>query len=514
MDRRHFLHLTGGSGLAALLSACGGGGGSSPTPVPPPPPPSGLVSGGVDFGPLASQLQGSVVVPTSASFDSTRLLANTLYDNIKPTAIVRCASAGDVQAALAFVQAKKLAVTARCGGHSWAGYSTTTGVVLNVTAMNGVTANGDGTATIGAGARLAEVYSGLIAQGVCIPSGTCPTVGIAGITMGGGIGVLDRKYGLTCDNLVSADIVTVDGVLRTCSATSEPDLFWAIRGGGGGNFGIATSFTYRTHATQDITVAHANFAMADFATVFKAWQVWPQSLPDEIWAQIYVGIYQGSAYFTLTTWCLGTASDLTPTWNAFLASLSATPLSTNGLAPAVVQQSYHDVALGNCATGTLTQCSLQDYSTGGTVQRYAEVLSSDYFSQPIPDAGIQKLVDSATTLAAGNGVGSYIFDHMGGALGRVASDATAFPHRNALFSVEYAVSDIGGYPYNPAWANSMRGVMSAWSTGGAYVNYLDPMLANWQSAYYGANYARLQQIKKVYDPNRVLTMAQGIVPAA
>ena len=507
MDRRHFLQV-GGGGLAALLAGCGGGSSSTaPAPVPP----GGLVSGGVDFAPLASTLQGSLVLPTNAGYDSVRLLANTLYDGIKPTAIVRCASVADVQAALAFVQQKGLAVTARCGGHSWAGYSTTAGVVLNVTAMNTVTANGDGTATVGAGARLAEVYSGLIAQGVCIPSGTCPTVGISGITMGGGIGVLDRKHGLTCDNLVAADIVTVDGQLRTCSATSEPDLFWAIRGGGGGNFGIATSFTYRTHATQDITVAQATFSMDDFVPVFKAWQAWPQSLPDEIWGQIYVDLWQGNTAFTVTAYCLGTVADMAPHWNDFLTATGAAPV---GSAPTMTQQSYHDVALGACATGTLAQCGLQGYSASGVVQRYAEMLSSDYFAQPLPDAGIQALVAAAQALAASNGVGSYIFDHMGGALGRVAADATAFPHRDALFSLEYAVSKNAGFAYDPTWANATRASMSAWSTGGAYVNYLDPLLADWASAYYGANYARLQQVKKAVDPNRVLSMPQGIVPAA
>jgi hypothetical protein len=505
VDRRHFLRA-GGGGLAALLAGCGGGSSTAS----PPSPPGGLVSGGIDFGPLASRLQGSLVLPSNAAYDSVRLLANTLYDGIKPAAVVRCGSVADIQAALAFVQQKGLAVTARCGGHSWAGYSTTTGVVLNVTALNSVTANGDGTATIGAGARLAEVYSGLIALGVCIPSGSCPTVGISGITMGGGIGVLDRKFGLTCDNLVSADIVTVDGQLRTCSETSEPDLFWAIRGGGGGNFGIATAFTIRTHPTQDITVAQTTFLTRDFAAVFNAWQAWPRSLPDDIWAQIYVGIWQGNGMFTVTAYCLGSAAYMTPWWNAFLASTGATPASS----PTLVQQSYHDVALGSCAAGSVAQCSLQAYSSTGTIQRYAEVLSSDYFSQPLADAGIQALIDAATALAQANGVGSYIFDHMGGALGRVASDATAFPHRDALFSVEYASADVTGHPYDPGWANGMRAAMSAWSTGGAYVNYLDPLLANWQSAYYGANYARLQQVKKAVDPNRVLSMPQGIVPAS
>lgn len=109
------------------------------------------------------------MVPTTAGYDRVPLLADTLYEDVKPTAIVRCASAADVQAALAFVRDKGLYVAARCGGHSWAGYSTTTGVVLNVNAMNSVTVNGDGTATVGAGARLAEVYTNLVAQGVCIP---------------------------------------------------------------------------------------------------------------------------------------------------------------------------------------------------------------------------------------------------------------------------------------------------------------------------------------------------------
>ena len=507
MDRRHFLHLTGGS--LAALAGCGGGG-SSPAPTPP----SGPVSGGVDFGPLAARLQGALMVPTTSGYDSVRLLANTLYEGIKPTAIVRCASASDVQAALAFVQQHQLPVAARCGGHSWAGYSTSTGVVLNVTAMNSIQVNGDGTATIGAGARLAEVYTQLVAQGVCIPSGTCPTVGIAGITMGGGIGVLDRKFGLTCDNLVSADVVTVDGVLRTCSATSEPDLFWAIRGGGGGNFGIATAFTFKTHATQDITVARAAFRMQDFAAVFRAWQAWPQSLPDEIWAQVYVNIYQGVATFSVTAYCLGTASTMTPHWNAFLAAAGAAPVTTGGLAPTVTQQAYGDVAMAFCAGDKLAQCSIKDNSSTGNVPRYAELLSSDFFSAPLPDAAIQVLMDKAAALGQANGVGSYIFDHMGGALGRVAADATAFPHRDALFSLEYAATRVDGHTYDASWPHAMRTSMSAWSTGGAYVNYLDPMLTNWQQAYYGGNYARLQQVKKTYDPRQVLTMPQGIVPAA
>nr|WP_207231567.1 MULTISPECIES: FAD-dependent oxidoreductase [unclassified Duganella] len=155
------------------------------------------------------------------------------FDSIKPAAIVKCSSVEDIRNSLAFVRNNKLAVTPRCGGHSWAGTSTTTGVVLNVTNMNAIQVNADGSAKIGAGARLAEVYDTLIGHGVCIPSGTCLTVGIAGITLGGGIGILDRQYGLTCDNLLAAEVLTADGRLLSCDASHEPDLFWALRSGGG-----------------------------------------------------------------------------------------------------------------------------------------------------------------------------------------------------------------------------------------------------------------------------------------
>ena len=298
--------MTGGTAVA-LLSGCGGGGGSSTSSVAAP------VAVGPDWQGLASGLSGQLLRPGDANYSSAALLANSHYDNIKPTAIIKCASVNDVKNGLAFVRKNSLAVTPRCGGHSWGGTSTTTGVVLNVTPMNAIQVNSDGTAKVGAGAQLAEVYDALISKGVCIPSGTCLTVGISGITMGGGIGVLDRKFGLTCDNLLSAEVVTADGRLLVCDETHEPDLFWAIRGGGGGNFGVATSFTFKTHPIQDITVARANFSFQDFASVFKAWQRWPETLPDNIWAQIYFAFWPGGELrFAVTAYCVGSSTVMQP----------------------------------------------------------------------------------------------------------------------------------------------------------------------------------------------------------
>lgn len=501
MDRRRFLELTG-TATAALLAACGGGGGGGTSPTPP-------VVTGPDWNALATGLNGSLLRPGDTDYLPSSLLINTHWDAIKPAAIVKCASTADVKAALDFVRRNSLSVTPRCGGHSWAGTSTTTGVVLNVTPMNAIQVNADGTAKVGAGARLAEVYDALISKGVCIPSGTCLTVGVSGITMGGGIGVLDRKFGLTCDNLLAAEVVTADGRVLVCDETHEPDLFWAIRGGGGGNFGVATSFTFRTHAIQDITTTRATFRFTDFAGVFKAWQRWQAVLPDHVWGQIYLAFEPNAeTFFSVSGYGLGPASAMQPYWDAFLMEVGSAALS-----PTLSQRGYRDVAWDMCASLSLNQCRIQGQTPEAQKGRYDQVLSSDFFNAQIPDAGIAMLIDLINTAKAAGNSGSYIFDPMGGQLARVAPDATAFVHRNALFSLEYATWP-NGRTYDTTLPNRMRTGMAPWSSGGAYVNYLDPLITNPGAAYYGGNYARLQAVKKAYDPARVFNMAQGVVPAA
>ena len=216
MDRRHFLAAAGSAGLLGL-DACGGSSDAAPPPPAPPPPAA------PDWTSLQAGIQGTVVLPGAAAYALAAPVFNSVYDATLPQAVVRCASASDVAAALAFARANKLAVTARSGGHGYTGNATTTGMVIDVGQMNTITP-GSGTATIGAGAKLVDVYDQLSAQGVCIPSGSCPTIGIAGITQGGGIGVLDRAYGLTCDNLVSAQVVLADGSVVTCDAGTHADL--------------------------------------------------------------------------------------------------------------------------------------------------------------------------------------------------------------------------------------------------------------------------------------------------
>jgi FAD/FMN-containing dehydrogenase len=517
MDRRRFLGVTGAATLA--LSGCGGGGGgtssgsgisssagstSTPAPTPSPGSPStGPTTS--DWQTLANELSGSLVQQGNSSYAEDSVVFNSIYDNVMPLAIVLCANANDVTQALAFVERFGLAVTARSGGHSYGGYSTGTGVVVDVNAINSIQINGN-TATIGAGAKLVDIYSQLAAQGVSIPSGSCLTIGIAGITQGGGIGVLDRAYGLTCDNLLSAQVVTANGQLIECDAGNNSDLFWALRGGGGGNFGIVTSFTFQTFATSDLTSFSAAFQFSDAVSVFAAWQTWPQNLPDTVWS----GMVLTGSSISISGVFIGNAADFAPYWNQFLAAAQANPIGTS-----VTTQSYTDTIVGGCGGLTISECHLPGETPDGEVARAAFAASSDFFNSPLPTAGIQAMLQAITTRQAANQPGIIILDLMGGAISKLAPNATAFVHRNALFSAQYyAEFSVGTSPgivgQAQVWANGMRAVMQPWSSGEAYQNYIDPLLQNWQTAYYGSNYAQLVQVKEKYDPTGVFQFAQGV----
>jgi FAD/FMN-containing dehydrogenase len=499
LDRRNFI-VAAGSATVLELTGCGSGGGSPAAPPPPPPPP-----GGPNWSSLAGQMQGSVLLPGAAGFTLAAPVFNTLYDATVPQALVRVASAGDVALALAFARANNLALTVRSGGHGYTGNATTTGMVIDVGPLSTITL-GSGTATIGAGAKLVDVYDQLSNQGVCIPSGSCPTIGIAGITQGGGIGVLDRAHGLTCDRLVSAQVVLADGSIVTCDATTHADLFWALRGGGGGNFGVVTALTFDTFATSDLTTFSADFAWADAAQVIAAWQAWPQTLPDSIWSGLVLAATaSGSPVIEVSGVCIGTTADFSPYWAQFLAAAGVTPTSQSAQT-----QPFHTTLLASCYGKTVSQCHLASETPDGQVSRGSFVASSDFFNTALPSAGIQALLGQVSA-AVGVTPLLVIMDLMGGAIADVAPDATAFVHRNALFSAQYYVSSTDVTSGRRA-VSGARAAMSAWSSGEAYQNYLDPALADWQAAYYGANYARLVQVKAAYDPTQVFRPAQGIPP--
>ena len=266
MDRRQFLGLTG---LAV------GAAGAAPAWA-------GRLAAAAASDPrlkeLARAIDGSVVAPGSAAYEQARLVESTRFDAIHPHAVVYCANAGDVATAMRWARKHAIHVVPRSGGHSYGGYSTTSGVVLDVSRLNAVkVAPGAKTAVIGAGAQLIDVYSKLFAHGVTIPAGSCATVGIAGLALGGGVGFTRASLRPDLRQRERLQIVTAAGQRLTCDASHHSDLFWACRGGGGGNFGVATSFTFRDHPVSTVATysiewpwAQALQAVAGLAAVRAA----------------------------------------------------------------------------------------------------------------------------------------------------------------------------------------------------------------------------------------------------
>ena len=232
-----------------------------------------------DWEALQRAIDGEVLLPGSPGYEAAYRPAVARFHDVRPAAVVRCRTPEDVAAALAL----GLPAVARSGGHSFAGRSTTTGVVIDVGPMDVVSA-GDGVATVGAGARLGRVYDALDEHGVTIPAGCGPDVGIAGLTLGGGLGILGRLHGLTCDSLLAAQVVLPDGRIVD---VEDGELFWALRGAGGGHFGIVTAFTFRTLVPPLATAFDLRWPLAAAPALLAAWQA--AELPDAVAASVLVG---------------------------------------------------------------------------------------------------------------------------------------------------------------------------------------------------------------------------------
>jgi FAD/FMN-containing dehydrogenase len=544
MSRRTFLHAAG-LGAAAAALGCASGGRPEPETSWTPPGEGGPRPAGPDWMKLRSRLAGSLVLPGDAGYAAACLSFNPLFDGRRPAAVARCARAEDVQVCVATAAASRLPIAARSGGHSYAGYSTPEqGLVVDLGGMAGVEVRPDGTAVVGAGARLIDVYAALARAGRCLPAGSCPTVGIAGLTLGGGLGVLARKLGLTCDRLVAARVVTADAEVRSASASSEPDLFWALRGGGGGNLGIVTSFTFATEPAPELTVFSLRFPAGSAGDVLGGWQGWIPAAPDELWSNCIVS--SGSPPACRVGGCfVGAAADLQPLLTQLERLAGARPNRrfVQGLG-------YLDAMryFAGCSRRSVSQCHLES-DRGGQLLRESFVASSRVMAGPAADpAAVAALLDRAAGIDA-------LFDGLGGAVARVPIDATAFPHRSALATVQVYCGVLGAAHAGDASqvaqpaatqapvaqapaaqapatrapaarqgraspaavaAKAVAEVTDALERlvgAGAYVNYIDPALPDWARACYGPNLDRLRQVARRYDPRSVFAFPQGLVRA-
>ncbi|MBO0840272.1 MAG: FAD-binding oxidoreductase [Sciscionella sp.] len=451
------------------------------------PPSTAMAHKPIDYHALAKRLSGKLILPGDPGYPRASQSYNPNFDGRKPAAIAQVANPADVQRCVEAAAESGTPIAARSGGHSYAGYSTPNGaLVVDLANLHGVALDRAGNATIGAGTKLAEVYDGVAGAGRALPGGSCPTVGIAGLTLGGGVGVLTRAYGLTCDRLVSAQLVTADGRLRTVSANAEPDLFWALRGGGGGNLGIVTSLAFRTEAAPPQLAAFTvRFGGGTAADVFGAWQQWLPNSPAALWTKCT--LVSGSSPSARLTGCyIGSTSALTPLLNDLIKRTSATPT-------------------GKTISG-LDYASAMRYFAGSSA-RESFAASSSMLRRPA-DAG------KIASIATGETGSEIMFDALGGAVAALKPTDTAFAHRSSLATTQiYRGSTPSTAPAATKTVDAMRDALTGVLGVGGYVNYIDPTMPNWGSAYYGDNLSKLHGVARRYDPHGVFTFAQSIEKA-
>jgi FAD/FMN-containing dehydrogenase len=457
------------------------------------------------FQELAAGLRGDVVRAGSPGYNQARLLFDTRFDAVKPRAVVFCESLADVQRTVRWARRHAVRIVPRSGGHSYGGYSTTTGVVVDVSRLNRVALDPHGHAVIGAGARLIDVYDHLAQFGRTVPAGSCPTVGVAGLALGGGVGFASRKFGLTCDNLLEATIVLADGSAVVCNANRNPDLYWALRGGGGGNFGIVTRLVFRTHPVGQVATYSLEWPWSDAKNVVQAWQRVAPHAPDAFFSVLNLNAAVGGRpRITSAGQFLGTMDQL----RAVVGPLAETGTPTRFT---VSSHSYIDAQrIWAGCSGTIAECHLPPQ---GHLGRSTFKGKSGYANKQLSAAGVDTMIRQIEArMSTGSGSGIILLDSYGGAINRVKKSATAFVHRDALFSMQYLAywDPSAAAAPNLRWLAGFYAAMRPYVSRFAYQNYIDPDLENWQQAYYGANLDRLIAVKRRYDPRNVFRSRQSI----
>ncbi|MEW2031511.1 FAD-binding oxidoreductase [Streptomyces roseifaciens] len=470
-----------------------------------------------DWTALGKGLSGGLIRPGDADYAAARQLYNTRFDGLRPAGIAYVANVQDVRECLAFARRHSTLISIRSGGHSYAGWSSGTDrLVVDVSRLKSVRTPDSRTAVIGAGAKLIDVQTVLAGQGATLPSGSCPTVGISGLALGGGHGVTSRAHGLTCDSLTGATLVTADGKVLDCDAERNAGLFWALRGAGNGNFGVVTELRFRTRAAADGVTGYVSWPWSRAADVIRAWQEWGPSRPDEIWSSCDLSAAAGgSPRVSVSAYSLGTHGDLA---NALDLLVSKVGGASNGVR--LRRRAHLDMvrAYAGCSDRSRAQCHLPGRTPGrdtaGTLQRETYGARSDFYDRSLNVAGIQALTGQVERFGRGGGSGgvSVQLTALGGAVNRVQPLATAFVHRRSRFLAQYLSHwAAGGSGSSQAsWLDGTHAAMRRHASGAAYQNYADAGLKDWRKAYYGGAEGRLTKLKHQYDPNRLFAFPQAL----
>lgn len=449
---------------------------------------------------LAATLGRRLVTPQDDDYEEARAIWNGMHDK-RPALIVRCDSAADVVRAIDHARENGMKVAVRGGGHGVAGKATCEGgLVIDLSPMRGVQVDPERkVARVEGGATGFDLDSAAQAHGLAVTMGTDPSTGVAGLTLGGGMGFLARRCGLAADNLLAAEVVLVDGSHVRASARENPDLFWALRGGGG-NFGVVTAFEFRLHDIgPEVYVAQAFHPYENAKEVLRFYRDFTAAMPAEVGCYFLVMAVPPGEPVPQEHWgqpavvlaaCHSGALDA--------ASGALAPIESFGSPLFLSATSMPYLALQTAFQGA--------YPKG---QRY--YWKSHYLSA-LGDDAIDAVVRRAGALPSR--LSSVFLEAMGGAINAVAPDATAFPHRRAAYNLGICAgwTDAADDARSIGWAKDFHRETTPFSTGGVYVNYVDHDEAGRLPAAFGDNLDRLRRVKSHYDPDNFFDSNQNVQP--
>jgi len=432
------------------------------------------------------------VTQTSRQYD----ISFSKRTQLTPRVRVVAASAGAVSGTLLWAVNNGLGFAIRSGGHSYEGSSQSPDLVIDVRGMQGIKLSGDSkSVTIGAGSSLGSVYEALASSHLAIPAGSCFPVGVAGHSLGGGFGLLGRPFGLACDNILSMEVVDASGKILTASEQENPDLFWALRGGGNGNFGVVTNFKFRTSAVNMV----AKFAITwtrpvtQAVKIVQAWQQWLENVPSSITGTLHLTKAKGGLI------------------QVHMAGLSVQ--SESSLKVELKRLQRLAGAASVLGTKTMSFHQAATIFDGGEPNPDSILMKakSDYVTEPMTEQGILTLLNG---LVKAPGEIAVLCDTYGGAINKVAADATAFVHRaNTRYVMQYYMQwdSAGATNTNIAMMRTLYASMRPYVSGGCYVNYCDLDLGDgYAKAYWGDNLPRLTKIKAEVDPKNIFRHAQSV----
>ncbi|HTY80780.1 MAG TPA: FAD-binding oxidoreductase [Candidatus Bathyarchaeia archaeon] len=442
---------------------------------------------------LRSRMRGAVLMPGDAGYDGARRIWNAMIDK-RPALIARCAGTADVIEAVRFAAAQGCLVSVRGGGHNVAGTAVCDdGLMIDLSQMKGV--------HVDPAARTAWAQPGVLWQdfdhetqafGLATTGGVVAETGIAGLTLGGGVGWLVRKFGLACDNLLAADVVTADGRLRRASASENADLFWGLRGGGG-NFGVVTAFQYRLHSVPSILGGLIIYPRAAARDVIRFHRDFTAKAPEDLTSYVaFITAPDGMPVVAVATCYCGDLRE---------GERVLAPLRKFG-APLVDQMQEMPYSGMQGLFGPAFPWGNRNYWKSS-------------FLRELPDAAVDALVEEANKCQSP--LTGVALEYYGGAASRVPSDATAFPHRAASYNLVILAQwrEPAEDALHMSWARALWNAVQPWSSGAVYGNALgnDEDAKTVREAY-GPNYARLAALKARLDPKNMFRLNQNIAPAA